>query len=554
VVFKARQRSLNRVVAVKMILSGAFATPAEVERFRIEAEAAARLKHPGIVGIHEVGQHQGLHYFSMDYVEGPNLAERVAQNGALPPIDAARLIQQVAEALAYAHGQGTLHRDLKPQNIVIYPKGNAHIADFGLAKITNVQKDITRTGTVLGTPAYMPPEQAAGRWNEVGPQSDIYALGAVLYFAITGRPPFTADEPVSLLRNVLEQLPEAPRRDNPLIPLELENICLRALEKEARRRYASAQEFADDLGRFVRGEPVLARRPGAALRVWGWCQRHSWLGKALLAIAFLALASVAYGLWEKTQFLAWLNKYPDFKQDPVGAEKELRKVVDGLSILIFIPMLFLDYSKRHYATLVRKRRYALVLYVYGAIGTALFCHGLWAMSLSIKAHVWHGVPLGLNIWCSLLAASWGPIAWMMMFKELRLLRLGQTPEKGLSADEYQELVNLQWSLSKERTQELVREALIRGDREKAETVDRYGRLGMSLEKFEEQLRAEGVLKGVDAAPPPAEFRARRQANRKRLIGAVMTVMFLGFGIVFYYGEESQAIKGLNNNMALDQEA
>ena len=254
-VYKARQISLNRIVAPKMIRSGQLATPEEVERFHREAEAAANLQHSNIVAIHEVGEHERQHFFSMDYVEGKSLAQ-MNREDPLTIKRAARYVQQIAEAIDYAHRQGVLHRDIKPSNILIDSFDQARITDFGLAKLVKGGSDLTISGQPLGTVPYMSPEQAIGRSNQVGPASDIYSLGAVIYELLTGRPPFCGKSNVEILLQIRDNDPELPQKHNPQVPRELAMICLKCLEKEPERRYRSAGELADDLARFLDGESI----------------------------------------------------------------------------------------------------------------------------------------------------------------------------------------------------------------------------------------------------------------------------------------------------------
>jgi len=284
VVFKARQVNLNRIVALKMILAGQLANDSDVKRFYAEAEAAAKLDHSGIVPIFEIGQHDGQHYFSMAFVEGESLAKKVA-NGPLPPHEAAALVKTIAEAVEYAHQKGIIHRDLKPANVLLDAEGHPKVTDFGLAKQIKGDSGLTGTGQILGTPSYMPPEQAAGKIDQVGPQADVYSLGAVLYCLLTGRPPFQAASPMDTLMQVLEQEPLAPRQLNPQVPLDLETIALKCLEKEVSRRYANATDLAGELGRFLRGEPILARPVGIVDRTWRWCKRNRVVAGLTAAVA-----------------------------------------------------------------------------------------------------------------------------------------------------------------------------------------------------------------------------------------------------------------------------
>jgi WD40 repeat protein/predicted Ser/Thr protein kinase len=297
VVYKARQRSLNRVVALKLLLGGAHASPEYKQRFRIEAQAAAQLQHAGIVPIYEVGEHGGQPYFSMEYVAGRDLAALVREN-PLAPARAARYLKVAAEAIHYAHSQGVLHRDLKPSNILIGPDDRPRITDFGLAKQTGTDSDLTLTGQTLGTPGYLPPEQASRRFGVVGPSSDVYALGAVFYHLLTGRPPFLAGSLAETLQQVLEMEPVAPRQLNPAVPRDLEVICLCCLAKEQTRRYATAQLLADDLERWLNNVPIRARAPSLPERGWLWCKRNP--ATALLTgLLGLSLAGGSLGvLWQ----------------------------------------------------------------------------------------------------------------------------------------------------------------------------------------------------------------------------------------------------------------
>jgi len=273
IVYKARQVSLDRIVAVKLLPFGALASPDQVKRFHEEASVAASLQHPNIVAIHEVGVHQGRHYLVMDYVDGPSLAKVISDFG-FRISDYRRIagwVKTVAEAVHYTHEHGVLHRDLKPSNVLIDANDRPRVIDFGLAKrlpdkseIGNQKSEmeLTLSGPLVGSPSYMPPEQAATKWGEVSRRSDVYGLGAMLYHLLTGRPPFQATTLTATLEQVLHTEPVAPRLLHPGLPHDLETICLKCLEKEPGKRYPTAQALADELGRYLQGQPVLARPIG----------------------------------------------------------------------------------------------------------------------------------------------------------------------------------------------------------------------------------------------------------------------------------------------------
>ena len=271
VVYRARQSSLDRQVALKMILRGALASPEDVARFRAEAEAAARLNHPNIVQVFEVGEHNGQPYFSMQHVEGTTLSQKIA-DGPLPSREAARLLIPVCRAVAEAHRNGVLHRDLKPSNILIDEDGRPFVTDFGLAKRIQPTGDaevragagadvetLTNSGAIIGTPSYMAPEQAAGQRGQIGEASDVYSLGAILYAVLTGRPPFQAANPVVTILMVLEQEPIPPRVLNPVADSDLEMIAMKCLQKPTDLRYRDAAALADDLEAWLNHEPISAR-------------------------------------------------------------------------------------------------------------------------------------------------------------------------------------------------------------------------------------------------------------------------------------------------------
>jgi serine/threonine-protein kinase len=258
VVYKAHQISLGRTVALKMILSSATPSSADLARFRTEAESAARLDHPAIVPIYEVGEQQGQPFFTMKYVAGTTLTRRLA-GGPMPPREAALILAPICRAIHYAHERGVLHRDLKPSNILIDEEGRPHVSDFGLAKRVEAEEHLTLSGAVLGTPSYMAPEQAAGKRGNLGPTSDVYSLGTILYQMLTGHPPFQAATPVETVLLVLEQEPLPPRLLNPWADRELEMIALKCLQKPPELRYASAKALADDLEAYLADEPTAAR-------------------------------------------------------------------------------------------------------------------------------------------------------------------------------------------------------------------------------------------------------------------------------------------------------
>ncbi len=292
VVYKAWHLRLHRAVALKMLLAGAYARPVELERFLREAEAVAGLRHANIVQVYDVGDLDGRPYFTMEFVEGGSLAQKVAGT-PLPAGQTAALTATIAEAVHVAHHSGIVHRDLKPGNILLTADGTPKITDFGLARRLEDVSGLTVSGTPVGTPSYMAPEQAIGKGRTIGPATDIYALGAILYEMLTGRPPFQAETALETQQQVIHQEPVPPSRLNGRVPRDLETICLKCLHKEPGRRYASAAALADDLRRFGEGRPIQARPVGRGERLWRWGRRNP-TAAALLATA-LALVGLASG-------------------------------------------------------------------------------------------------------------------------------------------------------------------------------------------------------------------------------------------------------------------
>jgi serine/threonine protein kinase/TolB-like protein/Tfp pilus assembly protein PilF len=290
VVFRARQKSLNRTVALKVIGVGQWASKAHLKRFRREAEAAASLEHPGIVPIHEVGERDGSCYFSMKFIEGGQLDE-IVRREPMPIRQAAEFIAKVARIVHYAHEHGILHRDIKPGNILLDAKGEPNLTDFGLARLLETESTVTRTREVLGTPSYMAPEQALGQNAAVGSATDVYGLGAVLYQLLTGHPPFAGGTTYETIKLLLDTEPRQPRLWNPKIDRDLSTICSKCLEKDPKRRYSSALMLAEDLERWLKHEPILARHTGIFVRGKKWVRRNP--TSALLAASLIALAATA---------------------------------------------------------------------------------------------------------------------------------------------------------------------------------------------------------------------------------------------------------------------
>jgi predicted Ser/Thr protein kinase len=293
IVWRARQLQPDRVVALKMLLFGKSAAPDEIQRFKLESEVTARLSHPNIVQVYEVGEMEGQHFFSMEHVEGPNLAE-LSRGRPLTAKTAARYVKLIAEAVQFAHRNGVIHRDLKPSNILLDPHDQPRLTDFGLARLLEGGSNLTMSGKALGSLPYASPEQASGQRLKVGVASDVYSLGGTLYHLLTGRAPFTGETHAVILRQVLETDPVAPQKLNPSVPPDLETICLKCLQKHPGQRYAGAQALADDLGRYLGGEMIHARPISAAEKAWRWCLRHP--KEALLRAALVIGSGLLIGL------------------------------------------------------------------------------------------------------------------------------------------------------------------------------------------------------------------------------------------------------------------
>jgi WD40 repeat protein len=327
VVYKARQVSLNRIVALKMILAGGFASAEEVRRFRQEAEAAGNLDHPGIVPIFEVGEHDGQHYFAMKLVEGGSLSARVPEL-VQDPRAAARLLVKVARSVHHAHQRGVLHRDLKPANVLLDADGRPLVTDFGLARRVGGDAGLTRSGAFVGTPGYAAPEQAAAR-KDVTVAADVWGLGAVLYECLTGRPPFQAETPLDTILQVLEKEPAPPRPLNPRVDRDLETVCLKCLRKEPESRYPSALALAEDLDSWLAGEPIEARPAGRAERAWRWCRRNPAVAAltAAVAAALVAVAGVsAVAAWQLGAAYRTADaNYHDAEQARQSADEQRRR-------------------------------------------------------------------------------------------------------------------------------------------------------------------------------------------------------------------------------------
>src|SRR6184192_3805494 len=329
VVYRARQKSLNRTVALKVISLGQWASKAHLKRFRREAEAAASLDHSGIVPIYEVGERDGSCYFSMKFIEGGQIDE-VGRRTPISIRQAAELIAKIARTVHYAHEHGILHRDIKPGNILLDQKGEPHLTDFGLVRLVETESTVTRTMEVLGTPSYMAPEQAAGEQRKLSNATDVYGLGAVLYQLLTDHPPFAGGTTYETIKLLLDTEPRQPRLLNPKIDRDLSTICLKCLDKDPQRRYPSALALAEDLECWLKHEPIQARRTGIFARGKKWVQRNP--SSALLAASLIALATAAGWIVWKSEFMArpLANGIAVLPFENLSEQKEQTALVDGV--------------------------------------------------------------------------------------------------------------------------------------------------------------------------------------------------------------------------------
>ena len=446
VVWKARQSSLNRDVALKMIRAGALAGPEEVARFLREAEAAANLQHPNIVAIHEVGEHGGQHYFSMDYVAGRDLGA-ILQGGPLPPQRAALYVKTIAEAIHFAHQRGTLHRDLKPQNVLIDAADQPRITDFGLAKFMKDDSQLTQSGVVMGSPSYMPPEQAAGRHGDIGPASDVYSLGAMLYELLTGRPPFRGATAMATLHDVMESEPASLRKLNANLPRDLETICLKCLEKSPAARYPTARALAEELGRFLGGEPIQARPAGAVRKAVSWGRRHPGTLAAVAALGIVTLSFGVFYLFEENAFLRAQQANPALARIPGWRHNFLRTL--SLTNLIAV---FLSFCA---AIAIRRRTHGLSFkeglnpgkqfrpfqplgertrtFAVGA-GMVLIGSAVILLLMTIQAHVWEGGSIFDVVFLIYALVYCGLLIVGTASKDYRLVRFG-TSSRQLTAEQ-----------------------------------------------------------------------------------------------------------------------
>jgi len=335
VVYKARQEKLNRVVALKMILGGGHSGQAQLARFLAEAAAVAQLQHPNIVQLFESNQHDGVPYFTLEFVAGGSLGQRLA-GVPLSAAEAARLVETLAHAVQYAHQHGIIHRDLKPVNVLLAEDGTPKITDFGLAKRLESDSGLTASGAIMGTPSYMAPEQAAGIGKHVGPRADVYALGAILYECLTGRPPFRGPTPMETVIQVMMDEPAPPTELQSKVPRDLETICLKCLHKEPAKRYETAAALAADLHRFLAGEPIQARPVGKTERLWRWCRRNRGLAAALALVVLTLIGATAVSVTAALTINAAWDEEIKAKEDAIeqrkNSDRHAQRASQGLKL------------------------------------------------------------------------------------------------------------------------------------------------------------------------------------------------------------------------------
>lgn len=402
VVYKARQLDLQRIVAVKMILSNQLATSEEVRRFQTEARAAAGLRHRNIVAIHEIGERDGRHYFVMDFVSGESLGTRLSR-GPLSPDEASRLLVSIALAVHHLHTQGVIHRDIKPSNILLDQTGEPFVTDFGLAKIFDTDGGQTRSGAIVGTPSYMSPEQAAGRNSLISPRSDVYSLGAMFYEMLTGRPPFREETVLETLVQVLEGEPTLPSRLNRVIPRDLELICLRCLDKDALKRYPSAAELAADLERFLHGEAVAARS-GILPAIRRWTRRRPGL-------------ACHWGAQGAAAVIIQIHYWTDIGPEYAGRHWLLMGIIGAWAGLSYLCQLLLEREGRSpQAHLANVLTDVILLTVALSISSDAVSSLLVVYPLLITASgLWFQVPL---VWITTAVTALGFLVLMAMKPEL----------------------------------------------------------------------------------------------------------------------------------------
>jgi serine/threonine protein kinase len=404
IVWKARQTSLKRDVALKMIRAGALASKEEVDRFLREAQAAANLQHPNIVAIHEVGEQGGQHYFTMDYVEGRDLGAIVKAGGPLPQPTAARYVKIIAEAIQFAHQRGILHRDLKPQNVIIDSADQPRITDFGLAKMMKEESHVTQTGVVMGSPSYMSPEQASGRHGDVGPASDVYSMGAMLYELLTGKPPFHGPTALATMIEVMEKEPTALRRLRAEISPDLETVCMKCLEKLPSARYPTAKALAEELDRYLKGEPILAKPASIVRKTVSWARRHPGILSAVAALVVVVLAFGVFYLFEEISYLraqkepqprGWVFPGPHLKSLELWRISAVWATIIGLILYLAVGSRsrglsgFKLFDKSFYNRPQQPLSAWARTIAVGASLIEMGC-GLMLLITAIRAHVWEG--------------------------------------------------------------------------------------------------------------------------------------------------------------------